>query len=208
MQVLVFRLPMKYIKTFSLTLASLISATSIAQTGQRRLTDVPCATDKVAYARICSDTESREPLPANHPSGFYYKWELDLLLLAGVDYTKDSDEIMTAKIKRFLNTCAKYIICDSINLKKYDIDYFRLLVAIGATDVTNKAIELWGWPLNDIKDNDGKSVLDYVYDEYVYYKKGDANSGRAKELKKLYKLCKANGATHYKVAPVDLSIIQ
>ena len=158
---------------------------------------------KSFYGAFCDESETRVTLPEDHASGFYYSWELRLAKLAGADPVKDSEELLTTKIRAFIKRRAKCITCDSINLKKDDMDYFSMCIALGSWDFVNRAINLWDWPMNGITDKMGRSLADVVYEEYIHYRR--VGGDRATKLLEIYKACRAKGAKHIKVDPSGLT---
>lgn len=163
--------------------------------------NITCGKTKADYSSLCSDSETKDTLPENHPSGFHYKYELRLALLAKADPVNDSDEDLTKKINNYIKTCATSIVCDSVNLKKSDLDLFKMSIALGSFDFLEKAVELYDWPMNEVGKNDNKSILDYIYEDYLFYKKATPNGSRPADLLKLYKLSKSKGAKHHSVTP-------
>ena len=153
---------------------------------------------------LCGDTESMDPLPADHPSGLYYRYELTLFRLAGADW-KETDEVVNKKIGAFFKANAKCLTCASITLKKEKIGYLQMVIALGQIYAFERIVDVYGFPLNVTVGDDG-SILDYIYKDYVYYKRSDVRSARARDLKRLYQLCKEKGAKHVLVTPSDRSI--
>lgn len=178
---------------------------SVAEhTTPMEMPNITCGKTKADYSQLCTESETRKTLPDNHPSGFYYRYELVLAKLAKADPVNDSDEDLTKKINHYIKSCSKFIVCDSVNLKTPDIDLFKMSVAIGSFDFLEKAVALYSWPLNEVDKKDNKSILDYIYDEYVYYvKKGEKI--RTEGLAKLYKAVNDQGGKHHSVTPkVDI----
>jgi hypothetical protein len=161
--------------------------------------------DSRKYAALCVTCENKSTLDDNDSSGLYYKYEKELGNLSYADLNKDDDELFICKIATFINKSSTNILCDPSISNKKQISILKLAVATIDWEFLNKAILIYNYPLNIIETKDSMTILDFIYEDFLYYQKYNPSSTTNIELKKYYNLYKSKGARHHKY-PVTTSI--
>ncbi len=150
------------------------------------------------YAELCLALERKTSLDENDSSGLSYKYEKDLANYAKANINKDGEDLFILKVSAYLSKCSKQLICNSNFAKKEKIDLLKLGVATSDWDFLDKTLEIYKYPLNDIGSIDSMTILDFLYEDIIFYKKTNRTGTRLASLNKYYQLFKKAGARHYK----------
>lgn len=150
------------------------------------------------YAELCLALERITSLDENDYSGLSYKYEKDLANYAKANINKDGEDLFILKVSAYLSKCSKQLICNSNFAKKEKIDLLKLGVATSDWDFLDKTLEIYKYPLNDIGSIDSMTILDFLYEDIIFYKKTNRTGTRLASLNKYYQLFKKAGARHYK----------
>ncbi len=157
------------------------------------------------YASMCLCMERKTPIDENDLSGLSYKYEKLLAHFAKADINLDGEDLFMKKIIAYVSKCSKQLICDSNFAKKDKIDLLKLAVSTSDWDLCHSLINIFELQLNEVGLIDDSTILDFVYDDFIFYIKTNREGERKKELSNLYTLLKSKGARHHKY-PATTSI--
>ena len=161
--------------------------------------DYKCEDNFQRYAALCVALEYKNTLPEDDESGLYYHYEKILAGFAKADINKDGDTLFIKKVNKYITTCSKKIICDTVRSEKKKIDLLKVAVATLNWEFLDKAVNVYKFPLKEVGSIDKMTILDFIYEDIQYYTKQDPNGSTIKELKKYYNIFKNSGAIHSKL---------
>lgn len=139
---------------------------------------------------LCMYVDSKEKDPK--PQGrFVFKYQRKILEAACVDVKKDSEEEIGKKISAVLKENEKTLICNNL---KFDVSNGNIMKFAVNLKFDEYLIDMAQWKVdfNKVDETDGRTVLDYVKDQW------ENNKGLPQEpvLKRYYDMLKKAGAKH------------
>ncbi|GAB1346849.1 hypothetical protein MASR1M104_17480 [Cloacibacterium normanense] len=77
------------------------------------------------------------------------------------------------------------MVCNTIRTNREEISLLKVAVATSNWIFLERYIKVFRLPLDVVDQKDGMNILDFVYDEYEYYKKTFPGSEKEKKLLEL-----------------------
>ncbi|WP_445749435.1 hypothetical protein [Polaribacter sp.] len=150
------------------------------------------------YAPLGVAFEYKNVLPENDESGLYYIYEKLMAKLSNSSINLNDEELMIAYINCFVNKTSQKLVFDTVRSEKEKQSLLKVAVLTLDWEFMENAINLYSYPLNEIGQVDKMTLLDLIYEDINYYKKGAVPNETLDNLKKYYKLFKSKGARHHK----------
>lgn len=139
---------------------------------------------------FCTAVESKA-LELNPPHAtVLYQYQTELAVAADV-LESDSEAVLNAKIRKFINANMPRLTCNMINFNPRDGNILKLAVARQFDGFINDALDQWKIDLNQIDKADGLTVLDYIRDRRAL-----AGPTYARTLGRYYERFRRAGAKH------------
>ncbi len=133
---------------------------------------------------------------------FFNEFENALAALAGIESSMGNRTLLTAMLNAFVNKSYPAMINMS-NDKYNGLNFMKFIYDDRTGDMryNERTTVYMNFPLNQVDDIDGQTVLDYLYDKYLYMKtmpETVKNKRMRGELVSSYRIVKAKGGRHYK----------
>lgn len=157
------------------------------------------------YALLCNRLADKEALVVNDTSGLYFAYEKILAEFSKTNINADGEILFVLKIVAFINKCSQNLFCDSTLARKDNINLLKLAITTNEWEFLDNSLKYYKFPLNEIGQLDGMTLLDYLYVDVEYYKRNQPTSETFMELTRLYDAFKQAGARHHKY-PATTSI--
>lgn len=159
--------------------------------------DYKCEPKLTGYGKLCRVLEYNTTIE-DDDSPYSYEYEVELARLAKADYEKDGDALFIKKINAYVTTCAKNLVCDTIRTNKEEISLLKVAVATSNWEYVERSIKVFKYPIDIVDEKDKMNILDFVFEEYTFYKKTFPGSEKEKKLKEIYHFIKQAGGKHSK----------
>ncbi len=123
---------------------------------------------------------------------YYYEYERKILEASCVDQLKDSEDVISNKVKLLWEKHEDLLVCTNANFDVTRGNVLKLAVYRRLDSLLEDAVLVWKINLNRIDPSDNLTVLDYVQKQINGYKGTENEKG----LREYYKLLRDGGAKH------------
>lgn len=157
--------------------------------------DCPTPTES-QYTKVCNSIYSKKS--PSEGSELAYKYQEDLWEMSCAKTPGDSIEAANKKIQTMWKKHRETFRCyqyDGVSVPNANVAKFSMDVNFSTFLVT--AVKKYNLDMNFKDPADGKTVMDFLQDQYTSYKKAGYND-KAAEYDRIYKLLEKAGAKHGK----------
>ena len=148
------------------------------------------------YAELFITLENQNTLEQSDTSGLYYQYYKVLASFAKTDINQDGEELFIMKIGSYLNKDSDVLIGDLVHSKRAKMSLVETSILVRDWEFAENYVTLFKGPLNVITNEE--TLLDWIYEHFVFFKNNIPDSEKINYLIKYYKLFKSKGARHHK----------
>lgn len=170
---------------------------TVANNPKAAYSEFECNAKLTGYAKICRTVEYNVTIE-DEESPYSYEYEQELARLAHADYETDGDIFFIEKIHVYVTRCSCCLICDTIRTNKQEISVLKVAAATSNWIFLERYIQVFRLPLDVVDQKDGMNILDFVYEEYEFFKKTFPGSEKEKKLLEFIDFIKKAGGKYHK----------